>query len=352
MAVLISVNLHAQSLSGVESVEYDPLNNRYLASSDNTSIVAIAPDGTLSYFGNGLTADYGMEVAGNTLFAVAGTRIKGYDLTTATQVMDLNITGALFLNGLASDGADRLWVSDFNGYDIYEVNISDLQNPTYQMVADQTDLGTTNKPNGLVHDAANNRVLFVNWGSNAPIKALDLGTYAVSTIIANTVLENIDGIDRDNEGRWYVASWSPARITRYSNDFSTSEIITVTGINSPADICYATQTDTLAIPGGNQVLFIGFESSVVGVGNDGTLQPFNVHYVHGAPVVRFELNAPQTVDLTLHDMSGRTVLTLLQGMQPSGRHTVPLAVAALPAGNYVCRIASMDMNAAEQVLIP
>lgn len=341
----------AQNLSGVESVEYDPVNNRYLASSDGTSIVSIAPDGALSHFGSGLVADYGMEIVGNTLFAIAGTRIKGYDLTSATVVINLNIPGALFLNGLATNGSDRLWATDFNGYDIYEVDITDISSPSFAMVADQSDIGTSNKPNGIVHDGANNRVIFVNWGSNAPIKAMDLTSYNVTTLIANTGLSNIDGIARDGQGNWYVSSWTPARITRYASDFSTSETITVPGINNPADICYSLATDTLAIPGGNQVLFVGFGSSVVGV-DALSDSPVSIRYLAGLPQVGFSLGQPQTVTVDIIDMGGRVVHTAMEGQQNSGRQTIVLAAIGLESGSYVCRISSLEVNATERFVIP
>jgi hypothetical protein len=346
-----SISINAQSLTNVESVEYDPINNRYLASDDGTSIVAIAPNGALSHFGTGLTADYGMEVVGNTLFAITGTRVKGYDLTTATQVMDLNIPGASFLNGLGSDGGNRLWASAFNGYDIYEIDITSLSAPTYSMVADQTDLNNQ-QPNGIVYDGANNRIVFVNWGANAPIKAMDLTTYAVTTIVANTNLGNIDGIDRDAAGNWYVASWSPARITRYSNDFSSSEIITVAGISNPADICYANETDTLAIPGNNQVLFVGFENPTVGITENAATAALRVIYDAGLPQLKFTLTQAQSVAIDLFDMSGKLVHKAVEGVQSAGAHTVVLGAIGLPSGTYVCQLRSESLSASERVVIP
>ena len=335
----------------MESVEYDPINKRYLASSAGTSIVAIAPNGALSYFGTGLTADYGMEVVGNTLFAVTGTRIKGYDLTSATQVMDLNIPEASFLNGLGSDGGNRLWVSDFNGIAIYEIDITNLSAPTYAIVADATDLGPTNKPNGIVYDGANNRIVFVNWGNNATIKAMDLTTYAVTTV-ATTLLSNIDGIDSDASGNWYVASWSPARITRYSNDFSSSEIITVAGISNPADICYANETDTLAIPGGNQVLFVGFENPTVGTTENSATAALRVIYDAGLPQLKFTLTQAQSVAIDLFDMSGKLVYKVVEGVQSAGSHTVVLGAIGLTSGTYVCQMRSESLSASERVVVP
>lgn len=350
IAFLVCTSTIAQSLSGVESVEYDPDNNRYLASSDGNAIVAIAPNGGLSHFGVGTTADYGMEVMNGTLFAIAGTSIKGYDLTTENEVMSLNIGGAIFLNGMASNGVDKLWVSDFNGYDIYEVDVSNFASPSFVNVVDQTDLGTSNKPNGLVYDGANNRVLIAGWGSDAPIRAMDLTSYAVTDVVSNTGLGNIDGIDYDDDGNWFISSWSPNRITKYSNDFSSSEIITVPGISNPADICYSTETDTLAIPGGSQILFVGFEESTVGVTEE-NFETHQIYYQSGYPVIEFELNQVQDVTLEILNTRGQLVYKVLEGKQPAGLHKVVTSSIGLCSKAYICRLVSKEVSFSERIII-
>ena len=357
--LLSCFNLVAQSLSGVESVEYDPINNRYLASSDNgpnSAIVAIAPNGGLSYFGTGTDADYGMEVMNGTLFVISNNDIKGYDLVSENEVMSLDIPGVGFLNGMGNNGIDKLWVSDFNGYAIYEIDVNNFNAPTYNMVADQSELGTTNKPNGIVYDGTNNRILFVNWGSGnplppIPIKAMDLTTYNVTTVVANTGVGNIDGIDADGDGSWYISSWTPARITKYSNDFSTSEIITVPGINSPADICYSPETDTLAIPGGNQVLFVGFENTTVGIDEE-NFEAYQIHYNAGYPIVKFDFSQDQDATLEILDTGGRLVYTILEGKQPKGAQTVVLNSIGLYSGAYLCRLTSKELSFTERIVIP
>lgn len=351
LQVLFHSSLFGQSLMGVESVEYDPVNNRYLASSDNSSIISIDPNGALSYFGSGTTADYGMEVMNGVLYAIAGNSIKGYDLTTENQVVSLTISGAQFLNGMGSNGTDRLWVSDFNGYDIYEIDLTNPSVPTYQMVADQTDLGTSSKPNGIVYDADNNRILIAGWGSNAPIRAMDISTYSVTNVVSSTGLGNIDGIDRDAQGNWFISSWTPARITKYSNDFLSSEIITVPGISNPADICYAPETDTLDIPGANQVLFVGFENPSVGI-EDENFDLYRIRYHSGSPVVQFELMKAQHVEMEVVDMNGRVVFSILDGMQPEGQHTVVLSSIGLYSGSYICRMRCSELKFSERIFIP
>ena len=346
-AVLLSVNLLAQNLTGVESVEYDPINNRYLASSDNNSIVAIAPNGGLSYFGTSTVASYGMEVMNGTLFAIHGSTIKGYDLVSAAEVMSVTISGAQFLNGMGSNGVDKLWVSDFGAKKIYQVDIPTLANASFSAIVNNT----VTTPNGIVYDADNNRILFGNWEtSNATIKAVNLSNNMVSTV-TTTGVGKIDGIDSDSDGNWYISSWTPARITKYNNDFSTSEVITVPGINSPADICYVPETDTLAIPGGNQVLFVGFESPSVGIEEE-NFENHRVFYNSGHPVVQFELSAGQDVNFEVIDMNGRLVYTVLEGLQPTGKHSVVLSSIGLYSGAYFCRLTSKELSFTERIVIP
>ncbi|MFT6210515.1 MAG: sugar lactone lactonase YvrE [Bacteroidia bacterium] len=350
LLLLSGFSLKAQNLSGVESVEYDLINNRYLASSDISAIVAIAPNGGLSYFGTNTDADYGMEIMNGTLFVISNNDIKGYDLVNENEVMNLDIPNVGFLNGMGSNGVDKLWVSDFSNYAIYEIDVTNLNTPSATMVADPTALDNR-QPNGIVYDGDNNRILIVTWGSNASIKAMNLASNTVTNVVANTGVGSIDGIDSDGDGNWYISSWNPARITKYNNDFSTSEIITVPGINNPADICYAPETDTLAIPGASQVLFVGFENTTVGIEEE-NFEAYQIHYSAGYPVVKFDFSQDLDATLEILDIGGRLVYTIFEGRQPKGAQTVVLNSIGLYSGAYLCRLTSKELSFTERIIIP
>jgi hypothetical protein len=159
---------------------------------------------------------------------------------------------------MASNGSDMVWVTDFSAKKIHAISVADLNNPIVTTLVSNT----ISTPNGIVFDPINNRLVFVSWGGNAPIKSVDPATGAVATLTATT-LGNCDGIDRDANGNFFVASWSPNRITQYNADFSVAQTISVAGgLSSPADICYAIENDTLAIPnsGNNTVVYVGFDN--------------------------------------------------------------------------------------------
>jgi hypothetical protein len=341
------VIVNAQNFAG-ESLEYDALQNRFFSSANNGSIVQRAANGDISLFGSGLLSSYGMEVMNNTLFAIAGNSVYGYDLDSETQVMQITIPGANFLNGMASDGNNRLWVTDFSAKRIHEIDVTNYASPTSAIVVNST----VTTPNGIVYDAVEDRLIFVNWGSMAPIKQVSLDDYAVTTLTTTSV-GNIDGIDNDSYGSFYISSWSPNRITKYNADFSVSEIITAPGISSPADICYAQAIDTLAIPNGNgTVTFLGFNTPTA-IAESAENQKFTVYPnpVSAQSYISFELAEGQQVKIELLDTSGRTVHQILNEQLPSGAHRVLMAGFDLSAGQYFLKVETNLGISAHKVIV-
>ena len=326
----------AQSLTAIEGVEYDPTNQIFLVGNGNNVVRMhsdAVPQGTLG----SAKSNYGMEVMNGVLFSIVGSAIKGYDVTTGAQVMTHTLSGASFLNGMASNGTDKLWVSDFSAKKIYELNVANLAAPSSSIVV----ANTTSTPNGLTYDAANNRLVMVSWGANASIKAIDLATYTLS-VITTTNLGNCDGIDHDSYGNYYVSSWSPNAITKFSNDFTTTSTVTVTGgVSSAADICYAEEIDTLAIPctGNNVVKFVGFNPSFV------TETAVSEFQAYGFPTevkdmftVGFDLPQPVDVNIRLFDVNGRLVNEVINRTFPQGDNQVVLTELPAESGIYFVQV--------------
>jgi hypothetical protein len=342
LAFCLPLAVFAQPVFRGESVEYDYASKRWFTSDNGTSIIQRDSNGVVSYFGSGLKASYGMEIMGNTLFACDGTTIYGYDLTTELQVMQAPVPGSAFLNGLTNDGVSKLYTTCFSNKKIFEIDVTNLAAPVVTVIVS----ATVTTPNGIVYDSANHRLLFTNWNTaNAPIKAVDLNGFAVSTAITTTV-GKIDGIDDDGLGHYYISSWSPIRISRYDTSFVGGAVtITAPGINNPADICYARGIDTLGIPNGNgPVKFIGF-GPVVGV-KEPANKPFGLavypNPASEASTVRFELTDASPVKLEIVDMLGHCVHTLLEEEMPAGKHFVSLAGIELSKGIYVLRLLTED----------
>lgn len=250
---------NAQTYSGPESVEFDYANNRwFIANTASHQVLARSSTGVLTVFAT-LTGSgpYGIEIMGDTLFCCNGSSVKGFSLATGQQVYSITVTGATFLNGMTHDNSGNLIATDFSVKNIYKINPS--SNSFFPIAT-----GLSPSPNGIVFDAANNRCVFVNWGTFAAIKAINLATNGISTL-TTTAFSNIDGITRDGTGNYYISAWGTNSVYRFDSTFSSAGVSVVTGLSSPADIFYNVADDTLAIPnsGNNTVLFVGFGTTEI-----------------------------------------------------------------------------------------
>ena len=338
--ILCSIQLcSAQTYSGPESAEYDYANTRWLiANTQSHQVLARDNSGALAVFVDSLVSGpYGIEIVGDTLFCCCGSSIKGFLLSNASLVFNLNL-GATFLNGLAHDASGNLFATDFSAKTIHKVGIFAL---TDTIVA----TGLVQSPNGIIFDVIGNRCIFVNWGSNAPIKAIDLSTFVVS-VVKTTSLSSCDGISRDGNGRYYVSNWGSQSVVQYDNTFSNAPVTVVSGLNNPADIFYNTLNDTLAIPnaGNNTVTFFGFNTVDIKnyeFPNDRGVYP---NPSNSNSNLFFHLNKSEYVLMELYTLSGKLV-SKNNFIGVSGVNSLPLLVNnSMRPGIYFIRLHSGKEN--------
>ncbi len=243
--LLLSANISlAQTPTKIEATEYDPSANRWFVSNESSILQTHDEGKSYQQFGSA-SATHGMEVVDNMLIVINDGTIHAIDLATAQILGSITIARTGFLNGMGSQPGEVI-VSDFATGKIHRIDISEPTNMKSTVLA----ANTRTRPNGVVVDARNNRAVIVNWGSNAPILAVDLSTGRLSTLVKDTGIGNLDGIDMDSEGNFYISSWSPARITKFNNDFSKSSVVVEgadAGLSNPADISYSLQTKTLGV---------------------------------------------------------------------------------------------------------
>jgi hypothetical protein len=302
-SLLFSFTALSAQFSSPESVEYDAANNRWLVGNNgNGTISAYYPaTATVVPFASGLASGpHGLEILGNTLYACDGGRIKGFDLTTGTQVFNLNLS-ASFLNGLTTDGVNYLFATDFSAKKIYRVTPA---TSTFNLM-----VTTLKTPNGIYYDGANNRCVFVTWGTAAPIQAMSLADSVVTTLTATT-LNNCDGITRDNAGYWYVTAWSNNALNRFDPGF-TGQTNVMGSLSSPADIDINAAGDSIGIPnsGGSTVVFYTNITTGIATVNSATEISVFPNPANGA--VQLLLSKPVSKGTcTVTDASGKIVDTV------------------------------------------
>lgn len=242
----------AQDLDGPESIEFHPRSGRYFIGNTGGGVRQRAPDGTLSTFTDAPGSPYGIELLGGVLYVLDSGHLKGYDVDSAEPLLDLAVDGAAFLNGITSDGAHTIYLSDFGAKKIHRVDVADLAAPTQDVLT-----STTQTPNGLVYDRAGNRLLVATWSGNAKILEIPLdGTPAPATLV-QTQLGSIDGIALDCAGRIFAAAWSCGDgggcLARFDPPFAheaptAAAAIVADGLSGPADIDYDRLSGDIAVP--------------------------------------------------------------------------------------------------------
>ena len=309
--------------NGPESVEYDPIGDRYFVSNTgDASIKVRAQNGTVTDLVTEMEEPpYGLELVNGVLYACMGSGVRGYDAVTAAPVFNVNLN-ASFLNGITSDGS-ALFVTDFSDEKIFKIVIDTEQAST--LVDD-----TQGSPNGIVWDDANGRLVVVFWGNSAPIKAFDPSTGAATTLVANSGVGNIDGVTIDCLGNFLIASWSPDRLTRFEPTFTMAGVNTgITGLNHPADIDFDTNNNRVCIPnsGSNTVTLapVGCENAVPEV------RAITTHVIPNptSGLVRFD--PPLTTTEPYIVMDARGVLIAVGNLAPRGM----LDLGGLDAGVYL-----------------
>lgn len=239
----------SQTLNGPESIEWDASNTRWLiGNKGNGTILARSESGTLSNFVTGIpSGPYGIEILGDVLYSCEGGFIRGYNLTSGANVFTLNLN-ATFLNGLTSDGNNNLYATDFSAKKIFKIDVNAVSFTTLAS-------GLAKTPNGIFYDGENNRCVYVTWGSNAPIMAIDLTTNVTSTVLVTT-LSNCDGITRDSCGNYYVSAWGNNKLNKFDVSLTGTHTVLPTVLSSPADIdCrFGTTTDIVGNTNSNNTI--------------------------------------------------------------------------------------------------
>lgn len=343
--------LNAQTYNSPESVEFDYVNNRWFIANNggDNILVRNSVTGALSVFvptGFSGGGPHGLEIVGDTLYACSGASIRAYNINTAALVFATNL-GATFLNGITHDNSGNLYITDYSGNKIYRFNTNTRQ---YNVFV-STGLSS---PNGIIYDQPNNRCVFVQW--TGAIKSVSLSDSTVTTLVASSGLSSVDGITKDGIGNYYVSSWSPQRITRYTNTFTSPTAVVTTGLSNPADIFYNVVTDTLGVPNsgtGNNTKYYYF-GSATGVNESfNSCSPLSVFpsMIQTTAEIKFELNSDNMVLLEIIDVNGKRLEILTNQKYASGTHSIKFDLSSYSSGVYFIKMTYADQEVKQKIVV-
>lgn len=207
----------ATGFNGPESALYDAKRKLIFVSNvdgqpnekdGKGSISILSTDGKVvnPAWQSGLNAPKGLAMVGERLYVADIDTLRVFDVMNGRQVASYVAPEAKFLNDVTADGAGNVYVSDM------------LDDAIYRLAGDEFSLwlkdAALQAPNGLL--AEEGRLVVGAWGvmtegfaTEVPghLKSVDLESKAIVSMGSGESLGNLDGVESDGRGGYFVSDW-------------------------------------------------------------------------------------------------------------------------------------------------
>ncbi|MDD7346320.1 ATP-binding protein [Helicobacter sp.] len=151
-----------------------------------------------------LNAPKGMNVINNTLYIVDIDTLKGFDLKSKKEVLNIPVDGAVFLNDIVVLDNNTLLVSDTGTGIIHQFNLAKKQYQTFAKLDSQYA-----GPNGLLLDPKKKALIVVGYDpagkQQGSVVSIDLKSKKVRAI--TKPLGALDGVAVAKNGDLLVSDW-------------------------------------------------------------------------------------------------------------------------------------------------
>ena len=221
----LTLEWEISDLGNPESVVYDPDNNVLYVSNVNGSpndkdgngfISRVSTDGKMleREWVTGLNAPKGLAITGGRLYTADIDTLVEIDIASARILNRYSVTDAKFLNDVAADSQGRVFVSDMVLNRIHVLN-----NGEFTIWLESPDLLN---PNGL-HIKDKDTLIVGSWGvmtdgfaTEVPghLLSVHLNDKSIRNIGDGTPVGNLDGVEEDTDGSFYVTDWMNGKLFR------------------------------------------------------------------------------------------------------------------------------------------
>ena len=204
-------------LSNPESVLFDATGNVLYVSNvagdpagkDGKGFISrLSTDGKVLdlEWATGLDAPKGLAQVGDKLYVSDIDRLVAIDTKTGAIAKQYPAAGAKFLNDVAADERGRVFVSDMVNNQIWL-----LDGEQFAVWLEDAKL---ENPNGL--KVAGDKLIVASWGAMKPdwstdvpghLLAVDLASKKISDLGDPKPVGNLDGLEPDGAGGWYLTDW-------------------------------------------------------------------------------------------------------------------------------------------------
>ncbi|MGH1362079.1 MAG: T9SS type A sorting domain-containing protein [Calditrichia bacterium] len=343
-----------------------------------------------------------IQAADGTIYGSNYSGTYVYKITTSGDVTEY-MGGFNAPNGLAFDADSNLVV------------LSNLGNRIYKVMPDSTKIqfgANITSPSGVIEDPLSDTLYVTQYTQNNVVKMAPDGSY--TPFLSGPPLNGPVGLTWDENNVLFIANYNDGKIFRV-NGTTLTEIADIPGTNAGAvgfleygeGMLYATgigvhriyqvdpangNTSILAgsgiagimdgpaanarfnFPNGilfdktdNSLYTSGFQSRAIrhitgiitGItleSNDNIVEGYELDQNYPNPfnpstTIRFRIPSAEAVQITLYDMSGREITTLLSQNLASGEHSLTFDAENLSSGVYVYRLQAGSYQATKKMML-
>ena len=172
----------------------------------------------------GLDAPKGLALVGDRLYVSDIDELVAIDTKTGAIAKTWPAAGAQFLNDVAADEQGRVFVSDMLTNKIWL-----LDGDSFAVWLDDAKL---ENPNGL--KVAGDKLIVASWGAMEPDWSTKVPGHLLSVDIASKKIVdfgdpkpvgNLDGLEPDGAGGWYVSDWMAGGLYRAGPDGRAEQLL-------------------------------------------------------------------------------------------------------------------------------
>ena len=188
-----------------------------------------------------LDAPKGLAILGKRIFVTDIDSVKIFDKESRNllAVVDCQPLKVKFLNDIATDGQNIVYVSDMLTDRILKINANDPYEPSVFL-----ESPLLAKPNGVMVNPKTKNLMVVTLGGGEVLEIDD----SKKIHILKKGLKVLDGIDYDNEGNLYVSSFEKGEIYQIGRMGRGPLMTYLSNLTTPADISFDRQRNQLLIP--------------------------------------------------------------------------------------------------------
>ncbi|MFT7414227.1 MAG: sugar lactone lactonase YvrE [Methylophagaceae bacterium] len=220
-----------------ESVVYDSQRDLLFVSNVNGApnevdgngyISQLSVDGKLieQHWLAGLDAPKGLAIVGDTLYVADINQLVVIDIKHKKITKRYPISDAKFLNDVAADTAGNIYVSDMLTDTIHRLAQGKFEVWLHDAALEY--------PNGLLVE--DDKLIVASWGKMTDgfatdiaghLKSIDIATKKIQSLGDKTPVGNLDGLEADGEGNYYVTDWMIGKLLHIAPDGISKTLISL-----------------------------------------------------------------------------------------------------------------------------